>query len=118
MGLGIDSDPASQTVDPPIQAVPTFIDGSDLLFSMYNKTTAEHDRKAAENWRSDADSAVFVVRRHFPLPRGYRCAQFVEWSIFSYSCYSTREVIPGLEARSAGCLGFLSFSDLSVIGWH
>ncbi|KAI9465056.1 hypothetical protein BJY52DRAFT_761636 [Lactarius psammicola] len=56
----IDPDPASETVDPPAQAAATFIDGSDLLFSMYNKMTAEQDRKAAKNWRSDADSAVIV----------------------------------------------------------
>ncbi|KAH9038194.1 hypothetical protein EDB85DRAFT_526502 [Lactarius pseudohatsudake] len=50
----------SRTVDPPAQAAATFVDGSNLLFSMYNETTAEHDRKVAENWRSDADSAVVV----------------------------------------------------------
>ncbi|KAF8257728.1 hypothetical protein EI94DRAFT_1628035, partial [Lactarius quietus] len=27
---------------------------------MYNETTAEHDRKVAENWRSDADSVVIA----------------------------------------------------------
>ncbi len=77
MGVGIDSDPdgvSSQTVDPSAQAAAAFIDGSNLLFSMYNETTAEHDRKVAENWRSDADSAVIVVRRHFSLPLSYHCA--------------------------------------------
>ena len=69
--LGTDSDPdgiPSQRVDPPAQAAATFIDGSDQLFSMYNKMTAEHDRKVAENWRSDADSAVIAVRHHISLP--------------------------------------------------
>ncbi|KAF8262562.1 hypothetical protein EI94DRAFT_1788939 [Lactarius quietus] len=56
-----DTDPvASQAVDPPTQAAATFIDGSDPLFSMYNETTAEHDREVAENWRSDADSTIIV----------------------------------------------------------
>ena len=75
---GIDSDPdnvRSQTVDRPAQAAATFIDGSDPLFSMYDKMAAKRDRKVAENWRSDADNAVVVVRRHFSLPPGYRYAQ-------------------------------------------
>ena len=59
--LGIDSVP-SQREDPSAQAAATFIDGSDPLFSMYNEMTAEHDRKAAENWRSDADSVDKVLR--------------------------------------------------------
>ncbi len=64
MGLGIDSDldnVPSQTVNPPAQAAAALIDGSDPLFSMYNEMTVEHDRKVAENWRSDADSAVLCV---------------------------------------------------------
>ncbi|KAN0127591.1 hypothetical protein V8E53_014569, partial [Lactarius tabidus] len=55
----LDSVP-SQTADPSSQATATFIDGSGPLFSMYNETAAEDDRKVAENWRSDADSAVIA----------------------------------------------------------
>ncbi|KAH9168452.1 hypothetical protein EDB89DRAFT_1583721 [Lactarius sanguifluus] len=58
-----DSNPDSihpRTEDPPAQAAATFVDGSNLLFSMYNETTTEHDRKVVENWRSDADSAIVV----------------------------------------------------------
>ncbi|KAH9168446.1 hypothetical protein EDB89DRAFT_1583042 [Lactarius sanguifluus] len=63
MDLCTDSNPDSihpRTEDPPAQAAATFVDGSNLLFSMYNETTAEHDRKVVENWRSDADSAIVV----------------------------------------------------------
>ncbi|KAI9443502.1 hypothetical protein H4582DRAFT_2197701 [Lactarius indigo] len=59
---GIDSDSdhivPSQTVDPPAQTAATFIDGSNLLFSMYNEVTVGHDWRVVENWNSDADSAV------------------------------------------------------------
>ncbi|KAH9011652.1 hypothetical protein EDB85DRAFT_1101812 [Lactarius pseudohatsudake] len=57
------SDPdgvSSQTVESSAQVAATIMDGSNPLFSMYNETTAEHDRKMAENWRSDADNAVIV----------------------------------------------------------
>jgi hypothetical protein len=114
----LDSVP-SQTADPPSQATVTFIDGSGPLFSMYNETAAEDDRKVAENWRSDADSAVIAVCRHVPYPLSYSFAQSlanVEWSIFSNACGSAREVIPGLDAQSTGCLGLLSFSNLSAFG--
>ncbi|KAI9429754.1 hypothetical protein H4582DRAFT_2024813 [Lactarius indigo] len=52
----------SPTVDPPAQVISaaTLIDESDPLFSMYNEVRGEHDRKLAENWRSDADCAVIV----------------------------------------------------------
>lgn len=63
----------SQTAHPSAQAAATFIDGSDPLFSIYNEKAAEHDRKVAENWRSDADSAVVAVR--IPYLLSYRCPQ-------------------------------------------
>ena len=69
--LGIDShldSVPSWTVDPPAQAAVTFVDGSDPLFSIYNEISAEHDRKVAENWRSDADSAIIAVRRQICIP--------------------------------------------------
>ena len=53
----------------PSQAEATIVDGSNQLFTMYNEATARHDRKVAENWESDADSAIIVVRLHFPLPQ-------------------------------------------------
>ena len=85
---------------------------------MYNAMTAKEDQKVVENWRSDADSAVITVRRCVSLPaQPSLCSAIVEWSLFSYGCYSTGEVIPGLEAHFAGCLSLLSFSDLSAIGW-
>ncbi|KAF8257010.1 hypothetical protein EI94DRAFT_1516346, partial [Lactarius quietus] len=33
---------------------------SNQIFSMYNEAAARHDRKVAENWERDADSAVIV----------------------------------------------------------
>ncbi|KAI9443500.1 hypothetical protein H4582DRAFT_1200155 [Lactarius indigo] len=60
-GVNLNTDSIrSRIVDPSAQAAATVIDGSNPLFSMYNEMTAEHDRKMAENWRSDADSAVIV----------------------------------------------------------
>ena len=72
--LGVDSDDDSD--DSSQRAAATVIDSSDPLFSMYNET-AGHDLKMAENWRSDADSAVIVVRHHFSLPVGYHRAQLL-----------------------------------------
>ncbi|KAI9448959.1 hypothetical protein BJY52DRAFT_294172, partial [Lactarius psammicola] len=56
LGMGV----PSQSIDSPSQAEATIIDGSSQLFSMYNEATAGHDRKVAESWESDADSAIIV----------------------------------------------------------
>ena len=78
-------DVPSLSLDTPSQAEATITDGSNQLFSLYNEAAATHDRKVAERWESDADSAVLVVRYQFPdhlvivVPNYYRMAFFQSW---------------------------------------
>ena len=40
---------------------PKFTDGSDPIYTMYNETAGEEDRKMAESWKADADRILVFV---------------------------------------------------------
>jgi hypothetical protein len=44
---------------------PKLVDGSDELFSMYNKRAKKNDEKMAERWKGDAEGMLIFVRGSF-----------------------------------------------------
>ena len=76
---------------------------------MYDEMAAERERRVAENWRSDADNTVVVVRRTFRsrlvivVLSHCRMVYFQFWLLFYWECHTRMP-------RSFIFLRFLSFS--------
>ena len=77
---------------------PTFTDGSDSIFAMYNEMAGEEDGKMAESWQADADRILVFVSSHITLYHSWNTIStptVVDWPILrrsrSLSCnFNTR----------------------------
>ena len=63
-----------QDLEPPSQAESSFLDGSDMLFSLYNEKAADHVQNLAKIGREDAQGIMFLVRHASPFRRILQCS--------------------------------------------
>jgi hypothetical protein len=80
-----------------------FTDASDPIFTMYNETAEEEDRKMAESWKADADRIlVFVSYIALHITNTALAPMGIDWSVLRCSCNLSCGLDTGPSTESTG----------------